>query len=250
VDFSAAQKYLGDLRDLGMRVTVQHLLTAAIGRVYKEYPMANSHVLGEQIIRHEHVGVAIPVNLDGNGKFSREIGLILVEKAEQMSLYQLAQHASRRLREEHNGKQKSFVFSKVLPLVERCPSLLLRGFFDIFGLAMRLPAVANWIHRIFPLTILISNPGAAFSTPQGCVIKGAAISLPQRVFSLGTYMAVFPIQDEVLAIDGQAVVRPVLPLTYFFDHRLFDGVLCGKIISRLVEILRDPVGEFGADGQK
>ena len=57
-------------------------------------------------------------------------------------------------------------------------------------------------------------------------------------------------ENEVIAIDGQPAVRPMLPLVFIFDHRLFDGVMCTRILSRLGEILQAPQEYFGQDGAK
>ncbi len=60
----------------------------------------------------------------------------------------------------------------------------------------------------------------------------------------------FPLQDEVVPVDGKPEVRTMLPMLYVFDHRLFDGVLAGKILTRLFEVLQSPEAHFGPDGRK
>lgn len=48
------------------------------------------------------------------------------------------------------------------------------------------------------------------------------------------------IQDSVLAVNGAAVVRPVLPLSVATDHRVNDGVHLAAFIDTLAETLSTP----------
>ncbi len=50
-------------------------------------------------------------------------------------------------------------------------------------------------------------------------------------------------------MDGRPEVRRMLPLLYVFDHRLFDGVLAGKILTRVFDVLQDPAAHFGPEGR-
>jgi pyruvate dehydrogenase E2 component (dihydrolipoamide acetyltransferase) len=54
------------------------------------------------------------------------------------------------------------------------------------------------------------------------------------------------IQQAVLAIDGAAVVRPVLPISAATDHRVHDGRHLAAFLDTLTEVLSDPV-KFLAD---
>lgn len=49
------------------------------------------------------------------------------------------------------------------------------------------------------------------------------------------------IRDRVVAVDGQAVVRPVLPLSVSADHRLIDGDDMGGFLNTISALLADPV---------
>lgn len=49
------------------------------------------------------------------------------------------------------------------------------------------------------------------------------------------------IRDAVVAVDGQPVVRPTLPLSVSADHRLIDGNDMGGFLTMLIDYLTDPV---------
>lgn len=49
------------------------------------------------------------------------------------------------------------------------------------------------------------------------------------------------IRDQVIAIDGQPVVRPVLPVAVSADHRMVDGDGLARFVTELESLLSDPV---------
>lgn len=49
------------------------------------------------------------------------------------------------------------------------------------------------------------------------------------------------IQDAVLAVEGAAVVRPVLPICAATDHRLNDGIHLAAFLDTLTQSLSDPL---------
>lgn len=105
VDVGPARAYLERLAaQEGPRVSLQHLLVAAIGRVLQEFPLANAQIRGRRILRREQVGVAMPVNLLGHpGEARRELGLALVEDAGRQSLREIAAQTAGKVRRERQG---------------------------------------------------------------------------------------------------------------------------------------------------
>ncbi|MEI7556523.1 dihydrolipoamide acetyltransferase family protein [Candidatus Chlorohelix sp.] len=85
-------------------------------------------------------------------------------------------------------------------------------------------------HELSGSTFTISNYG---SYGGG---MGTPIINPPEVAILG----VGRIKDEVVARNGQPVVRPLLPLNLSFDHRLIDGATSGQFMHVLMELLENP----------
>jgi pyruvate dehydrogenase E2 component (dihydrolipoamide acetyltransferase) len=48
------------------------------------------------------------------------------------------------------------------------------------------------------------------------------------------------ITDKVVAVNGQAVVRPVLPIVVATDHRVNDGAHLGEFVNTLEDLLQSP----------
>lgn len=49
------------------------------------------------------------------------------------------------------------------------------------------------------------------------------------------------IAEKVVAVDGQAVVRPVLPIAVAVDHRINDGADLGQFVATVAEAIVEPL---------
>jgi pyruvate dehydrogenase E2 component (dihydrolipoamide acetyltransferase) len=63
----------------------------------------------------------------------------------------------------------------------------------------------------------------------------AIITPPQAAI-----LAVGAISDRVVAVDGKAVVRPIMTLTLSSDHRVIDGARAAAFLNDLVEAIHEP----------
>jgi pyruvate dehydrogenase E2 component (dihydrolipoamide acetyltransferase) len=54
-------------------------------------------------------------------------------------------------------------------------------------------------------------------------------------------LAVGRIKDRIVAVDGQATVRPIMTVTLSVDHRILDGAAAARFLARVVELLENPV---------
>jgi pyruvate dehydrogenase E2 component (dihydrolipoamide acetyltransferase) len=69
----------------------------------------------------------------------------------------------------------------------------------------------------------------------GYSITTPVINQPEAAI-LGTGAVV----DRPVVREGQIVIRPIMPLSLTFDHRLLDGAPIGKFFKRLQELLENP----------
>lgn len=252
IDFSYALDYLEQINGDPEQdtVTVHHLVAAALARLLTEYPRANARIVGKKIIPVNQVGIAMPVNLLGVSGAQQEVGMALVEEANTLSLRAIAATTRARVRDERSGQNANPLIRLINTLGNAAPYPLLAALFNLVDHFSRIEAFARLLFRVAPFTTVLSNAGAAFGRIDGTLFRAAAMEVPQRIFHVGTVWGISALQDEVLAIGGVPVVRPVLPLAMVFDHRLFDGVMAGKLLVRLSEILREPESFFGPSGTR
>ncbi|MDP1878572.1 MAG: 2-oxo acid dehydrogenase subunit E2, partial [Actinomycetota bacterium] len=60
-------------------------------------------------------------------------------------------------------------------------------------------------------------------------------------------LAMGRVLDRPWAVDGQVVVRPVMTLSYSFDHRVIDGALGSRALRSVATFLEDPALELLLD---
>ena len=79
-------------------------------------------------------------------------------------------------------------------------------------------------------TFTISNLGM-----YGVDIFNAIINPPQAAI-----LAVGRIHDRVVAVDGQAVVQPVMYLSLSYDHRVVDGARGAQLLETIAGFIEEP----------
>ncbi|MFZ5475485.1 MAG: 2-oxo acid dehydrogenase subunit E2 [Myxococcota bacterium] len=247
VDFTNARAFLAALPP--PKVTVNHLVAGAIARTLAEFPLANARIVNDRIVPSEHVGIAMPVNLLGHeAAETREVSMAVLERAETLTLRQVAEATTRVVHEERRGKAQNPVIAAIIRGVEAAPRPFVDRGLGLLDRMMRRQLLNERIFAMVPVTTGLSNAGAAIDKPPGMLFRGADIAIPQRLVHIGTFWGTSALQDEVIAVDGVPSVRPMLPVLFLFDHRLVDGVMAARVATRFGSILTDPAGEFGADG--
>jgi pyruvate dehydrogenase E2 component (dihydrolipoamide acetyltransferase) len=81
-------------------------------------------------------------------------------------------------------------------------------------------------------TFTISNLGM-----YGVDSFNAILNAPQAAI-----LAVGRIADRVVAVDGAAVVRPVMELSLSCDHRVIDGARGAEFLGTLADLIEEPAG--------
>jgi pyruvate/2-oxoglutarate dehydrogenase complex dihydrolipoamide acyltransferase (E2) component len=234
--------------------TLHHLVAAAIARTLAAFPAANARVVGPRIVRYDHVGIAMPVDRlahpDGRRAAPNELGLVVLPRAETMTLRELAAATRAEVHHERSGRIRNPVLRQVERLAAHAPQPLVDRTLAVLDRAARSPRLASALHRRIPVTTALSNVGATTRPLPGAWFRGGDLSLPTRLVSLGTFWGVGPVQEEVVPVDGVPTVRPVLPVLMLFDHRLLDGAMAARMLSQLSGVLHDPASTFGAGAER
>ena len=247
IDFSAGRSWLREQDGL----TVQHLLTGAIGWALAETPEANARMIDGRAYPVEDVGVVMPVNLLGHAAGAHDaLGVAIVAPVQHMSVREIAEATTRRVSGQRAGHSENPVKRRLKAAVDRIPGPAIDAALGVAGVALRSKHVVDGLSRLFPATTMVSNAGAVLGkeAPEGVLYRGASFAVPPRIGHLATMWATSFIQDEVIPVGGEPVVRPMLPVTLMFDHRAFDGVVAGRLMLKVAERLQHPLEAFGANG--
>jgi pyruvate dehydrogenase E2 component (dihydrolipoamide acetyltransferase) len=65
----------------------------------------------------------------------------------------------------------------------------------------------------------------------------AIVNTPQAAI-----LAVGRILDRIVAVDGEAVVRPTMTVTLSFDHRVVDGAEGARFLDTIAALVEEPGG--------
>jgi pyruvate dehydrogenase E2 component (dihydrolipoamide acetyltransferase) len=69
---------------------------------------------------------------------------------------------------------------------------------------------------------------------------GGSSGIPIINYPEAAILAVGRIQEKAIVQQGSVVIRPMMPLTLSFDHRLIDGAMSGKFLKRFKELVENP----------
>ena len=232
-------------------VTLNHLVTASIGRVLDLYPVANRRIIGSRLFQAPDVGVAAPVNLlDTKNGHKMEVTMVTFRRVDQKSLREVAAGSRKTVASEKAGKPTEPVAKWMIKAAELAPEPVMHLGLSVAGRLMNRPSLAALSWKLAPVSAALTNPGAAFPAIEGVLLRGGGFHIPTRLIHVGTLWGLSVIQEEVIPIEGKPAVRPMLPVVLVFDHRLFDGVMASRILSHFSRILLDPEGTFGSEGSR
>jgi pyruvate/2-oxoglutarate dehydrogenase complex dihydrolipoamide acyltransferase (E2) component len=250
VDATAARAYLASLAAGGTRVTLNHLVAACIARTLREHPYANGRIIGQRIVTHPHVGLAMPVNLLDAAGLDREISMAMIGGIDEMTLTGLAVEAGKTLSAERSGKSETPLIKQMLGLGNQLPHTLFKAALRAVDFGANAPGIGDYFFHKYGVTSALSNVGSTVKSLDGVLFRGADIHLPPRLFQVGTFWGTSAIQDEVVPIGGVPTVRPMLPVLMLFDHRMVDGVRGSRLVHTFCAALQNPAACFGANGQR
>jgi pyruvate/2-oxoglutarate dehydrogenase complex dihydrolipoamide acyltransferase (E2) component len=246
IDFTFAEEFLGKVNQgAEVKITIQHLVMASIAKALMETPAANARIINNRIYEQDHVGIGYPINLLGHkaGK-ERELSVGVLANVDQLSLRDIAIQCRESVSKERSGKITNPFIRMLFSMMKRAPHSVVHKGLDQFQFLLNKTPYSNKIYEYIPVTTGITNPGAAIPDIDGILYRGAAINLPSRILHIGTLWGVSKIQSEVIPIQGKPTVRPMLPITLIFDHRLIDGVKASKLLLRFSEKIRNPSEHF------
>ena len=239
VDATRALEYLGRLSARSQQhVTITHLVVKAIALTLARHPHCNAFVRRHRFYQRDDVDVFVlvavaPAPEESTSDAGADLTGVKVEQADRKSVLEIASEMQRRVQGVRSGSDRDF--SRIKSLLEVVPPWLL-------GPVLKLVSFAQYDLNIdlSALGVPRDSFGSVFVTNVGALGLGHAFAPIVPFTRLSVNVAVGRIKDGPCVENGQLVVRPLLPLTATFDHRVIDGYQAAGLSDTFCEIMRDP----------
>lgn len=228
IDAAPMLAYLEQTRArTGQRVTVTHVIGAALGRAIRAEPRVRARVVFGRVYEFDGCDIAFAVDIDGGD----DLAPVKVRDADQKSPASIAAELSSAVHRLRSGKDAGH--SLTSGLVRALPVWALRPLFAGAGVMVGGLGIGMLGQQGYPL-------GAAFVSNVGSLGLDEAFLAPLPLARVPLYLAVGAVHDAPLVVDGEIVVRPQVVLVATADHRLVDGAHAGRIARVLRVLLADP----------
>ena len=238
LDATRALEYVSRLSTPSRHVTITHLVTKAVADSLARHPECNAYVRHGRIFVRKDVDVfclvaVAPAAAEEDRDLSVDLSGVKICRANEKSVVEIAEEAAARVSRLRAGRDPDF--ARIKRTTERVPPLLLK------------PALGLLTFALYELNLDLSWAGIPQDPFGGAFVTSVGMLGLQHAFPpivpftrLALNVAVGRVEDAPVAENGQVVVRPVLPLTATFDHRVVDGYHAGRLSETFTEILRDP----------
>ncbi len=228
LDATATLGYVDDVRArTGDRVTVTHVVGAALGRAIRSVPEVRARVFAGRILPVDTCDIAFAVDIDGG----LDLAPIKVRDVDVKTPLDIARELAfgaeraRAGRDPHHARSAWYV---------RCaPPWTLRPLMGAASILVGGLGIGAFGQPGFPL-------GSAFVSNVGSLGLDEGYLAPVPFARVPLYVSIGAIRDEAVAVDGGVQVRPRVVIGATADHRLVDGAHAGRIARVLRDLLADP----------
>jgi hypothetical protein len=229
VDATKLLPFIEAARAYGGNMT--HAVVGAAFIALSETPKMNRFVVGRRLYQRNKRYLTFSMKRQ---KMDREaaISTVKLEMKDGESFVEFVGRVNAGIGEERSGKKTRG--DKELDLFNLLNRPVLRFVAD----ALRTLDYYN----LLPASFIDPDPmyTSIFIANLGSLGMGAGY---HHLYEYGTcplFIMVGQLEDRVVARDGQAVVRPILPVRFTYDERIEDGLNARFGIDALVRVLQDP----------
>lgn len=228
VDATAALAYLRRVRaQTGERVTITHVVGAALGRALREVPEIRARVVLGRLISLDSCDIGFAVDIDEGS----DLAPVKVQDVDTLSPLEVARAVgagAERLRTDEDAAHR-----RTSGIVRLAPSWAMRPALSFASLLAGGLGRAVLGQPGFPL-------GTAFVSNVGSLGLDEAFLAPLPFARTPVYLAVGAIRDKAVVVDGAVVVRPVFVLVATADHRIVDGAHAGQMAGIVRDLVQHP----------
>lgn len=215
------------------KLTVTHAVARALGLVLRRHPDCNAFVRWGRLQLRDDVDIFLHVLVKDEPHVGRlgdaDLSGHCIRQVDQKRVEDIARELSSSAAAIRAGKDREFELSK--RQIRALPLPLLR-------LSMRLLAFMQYELNID--TTWLGSPRDPFGSAEVSSVGMFGVRVAYGPFfplaRTPIAVVVGAVEDEVIAVDGKAVVEPTLVLNGTFDHRIIDGYHAA-VLTREVRVL-------------
>lgn len=226
-------------RRTGLRLTVTHLVTKALGDALRRCPEANAVLRFNRIYLRKHVDISILVVQTDEGESKVDLAAAKVTDVDQKSLYQLVQECEDIIQKVRHRQDKGMEAGK--KSTGRIPLFLMGWALDLISFLM------------FTLNLDLTRFGIPRDPFGGATVTNVGtLGIDTAYVPLVPYtrvpifLAPGAIKDVPVVEGDQVVPGKVLRLNATFDHRFVDGFHTMILARTIRKYLEDPFHHFDA----
>ncbi len=230
LDATKALEYIDEVRErTGLKVTITHLVGAAVGRALSKAPGLNGRIRFGRYIPHKTVDIAFLVALDGG----KNLAKAKVNDIDKMTPEDVAADLKARADRLRDGRDEDF--KKSMGPIKMLPTWLIRPLLYVTGwltASLGIQFKALGLER-YPF-------GSAIITSVGMFGLDEGWAPPTPFARVPVYILIGALRDIPAAINGDVVIHKALTLCATIDHRYLDGAQGGILAKEVRRLLANP----------
>ncbi len=238
VRMEEAERYIAAFRETtGKRLTVTHMVTAAVARALGACPEANAILRWNRIYLRDSVDISVLVVVPSEDGSKVDLSSAVVRGADKASLVEQIETIEKQVGGIRRGEDKAMKKSK--DTIMRVPFLLMNFFMKFLAfLLYDLNLDMRWA----------GMPKNAFG--GACVTNIGSLGLDTAYVPVVPYtrvpiwIAPGEIRDRAVVDDGVVVPGRVMRINATFDHRFIDGYHASVLTRTLRRVLEHPFDEL------
>jgi pyruvate/2-oxoglutarate dehydrogenase complex dihydrolipoamide acyltransferase (E2) component len=240
-DVSKALIFLERRRlETGIKLTLTHLVTRAIALALRRHPECNAYVRWGRIYQRRDVDIFVlvarpPECSEGGHDQRADLSGVRLPNADTLSIEEIAIELQRQVARFRTGEDR--VIGPLKDALRAFPSSLARWGLQLVTLLQ------------YEFNLDLSRFGVPRDTFGGAIVSSMGMFGIRYGFAplvpamrLSCLLGVGRVEERAVVVDGNIVIRPILPITATLDHRIIDGYQAGRLAATLTALLSDPEG--------
>lgn len=229
IDITELEKFIAEKRKQGVKTTLTHLMTLIVGRAFREaVPELNAYIKRGRVVPRKSIDAMVSVLLKKD-----EMGSVKIENADQLTIAELSDVISQKIKESRIGEENSAMQSK--HMLSSVPWPFRSWLFNLYKLfTIDWGFSFPWINLSSDSfgSYVISNIGTlGLDTGYAALLPSSNVSI---VLIIGKEF------KKPVVVNDQIVPRKVFTLTATLDHRVVDGSHGGKLFRFIRFMVKNP----------